>query len=72
MLIVAFVKKPLVLHVAIGILALTLIAAFVYPAVETGPTSGMAPRPQMLLACGLAAVGAFGAWLASRSKSAAH
>ena len=66
LLVVMFVKKPLVLKFAIGTLVLCAVAAIVYPGIETGPMDGMAPRPQMLLALGLGAVGAVGAWLASR------
>jgi len=67
MLVIMFVKKPWVLKVAIGTLVLCAIAAVVYPGIETGPTDGMAPRPQMLLALGLAVVGSAGAWLAARN-----
>ncbi len=66
LLVVMFVKKPLVLKLAIGTLVLCAVAAIVYPGIETGPMDGMAPRPQMLVALGLGAVGAVGAWLASR------
>ena len=70
LLVVTFVKKPLVIKVAIGTLVLCAVAAIAYPGIETGPMDGMAPRPQMLLALGLAVVGAAGSWLASRNKEA--
>ena len=69
LLIIMFVKKPLVLKVAIGTMVLCGVAAIVYPGIETGPMDAMAPRPQMLVALGLAVVGADGAWLASREQT---
>ena len=69
LLVLMFVKKPLVIKAAIGTLVLCAIAAVAYPGIETGPMDGMAPRPQMLLALGLAAVGAVGAWLATREAA---
>jgi hypothetical protein len=71
LLVMTFAKKNLVLYAAGAAVGLALISAVIYPHVPTGPTDGLAPRPQALLAAGLAAVGALGAWLASRKPAGA-
>jgi hypothetical protein len=45
---------------------LTLLAIVVYPSIPTGPTDGMGPRPMMIVALVLAAIGAAGSMLAKR------
>ena len=69
LLVLTFAKKNLVLYAAGAAVGLALISAVLYPHIPTGPTDGLAPRPQALLAAGLAAVGSLGAWLASRKSA---
>ena len=65
-LVVTFVRKDKILVVAAGALALALMAIVLYPSFDAGPSAGMAPRPQAILAGVLLLVGAGGAMLATR------
>ncbi|MBX3155069.1 MAG: hypothetical protein KF773_03640 [Deltaproteobacteria bacterium] len=71
LLVVMFAKKNLVVPLIGAAVGLAVVSALIYPYVKTGPLDGMAPRPQALLAAGLAAVGGLGAWLAARKPKSA-
>ena len=69
LLVVTFAKKDLVTQVAGAAVGLTLLSALIYPYVKTGPTDGMAPRTQAIVALVLAAIGAGGSFLAARKRA---
>lgn len=59
-------KAPMVAGAAAG---LALLSILIYPYVETGPTDGMAPRTQAIVAFVMAAIGAGGAFLAHKKSA---
>jgi hypothetical protein len=69
LMVVAFANKQLVGKIGPVAIAVTALSALVYPYVHTGPMSGMAPRPQGLVAAALALVGFGLAMLAARKKA---
>lgn len=68
LLVVTFVKRDKVMIVAGAALGLGVLAMVLYPSLDVGPTDGMAPRPQAMLAGGLALVGAVGAFMAKKAS----
>lgn len=70
LLVIAFIKKPLVTKAALIAVGLCLLAIIIYPHVEAGPTDGMAPRTQSIVAMVMAIIGAGGALLAQRRSQA--
>ncbi len=71
LLVVTFVKKDKIKLVAIAALGLAVLAIILYPSIETGPTDGLAPRPQAMLAGALLLLGAGGAFLAQKASNKA-
>jgi hypothetical protein len=69
LLVATFAKKHLVAGLGAAAVIVTAMSAAIYPHIETGPTQGMAPRSQAMLATVLALVGVVGAVLASRRKA---
>ena len=69
LLVVTFVKKPMVALFAVATVGVCAAAIVVYPGIDLGPTQGMAPRPQAMLAAALALVGAGGAFFAARRRA---
>jgi hypothetical protein len=69
LLVAAFAKRSAVPGLAGLVLSLSLVAALLYPHIETGPLDGMAPGPQAFVALVLAVIGAGGALLAARKKA---
>jgi hypothetical protein len=69
LLAVAFGRKSLVPKLAAAAVFLTVLSIAIFPYVETGPTDGMAPRTQAIVAAVLAGIGAVGAMLAARRQS---
>lgn len=67
LLIVTFVKKDKVVMVAAATLGLCVVAIILYPGMDVGPTDGMAPRTQAIVAMVMAALGAGGAVLAKNA-----
>lgn len=73
LIVLSFIKKPLVPKVAIGVVVLSVLAIIIYPKVPTGPTDGMAPRTQAIVAAVMCLIGCAGAFLAfKKSDEAAH
>jgi hypothetical protein len=68
LLVSTFKKKAPHMKIASATLGLTLLGILVYPSFPTGEGEGMAPRPMMILALVLAAIGALGTWLANRRR----
>jgi hypothetical protein len=68
LLVAAFAKKSWVGAFSVITIGCAAITAALYPHIETGPADGAAPRTLALIAIGLAAVGALGAWLAARRR----
>jgi hypothetical protein len=68
-LIAAFAKKSWIGALSVITLGCAAITAALYPHIETGPADGAAPRPMALVAIGLAALGALGAWMATRRRA---
>jgi hypothetical protein len=68
LLAVAFARKSLVPKLAAAAVLLTVLSIAIFPYIETGPTDGMAPRTQAIVAAVLAAIGAVGAMLAARQR----
>ena len=64
-----FVKREKAHLVAGAAVGLTLLSIIIYPYVETGPTDGMAPRTQAIVAFVMAAIGAGGAFLAHKKSA---
>jgi len=69
LLVATFAKKHLVGGLGAAAIAVTALSALVYPHVDTGPMSGLAPRSQALVATVLAIAGTVGAIMASRRKA---
>lgn len=69
LLAVAFARKSLVPKLAAAAVLLTVLSIAIFPYVETGPTDGMAPRTQAIVAAVLVAIGALGAMLAARQRA---
>ena len=70
LLIAAFAKKDWVKGLGGATVAAAAISAVIYPYVKTGPMDGAAPRTLAFIAIGLAVVGAGGALLAAKPKTA--
>jgi len=70
LLVAAFAKKSWVKGLAGVTVGCAAVSAVIYPHVQTGPIDGAAPRSLALVAIVLSLVGALGAWLAARPKSA--
>lgn len=68
--IAAFVKKDAVKTIAGVAVAFTAASALIYPYVKTGPMDGAAPRSLALVAIALVVLGAVGALLAAKPKTA--
>tara|TARA_R110002096_G_scaffold77896_10_gene183448 strand:- start:14610 stop:15041 length:432 start_codon:yes stop_codon:yes gene_type:complete len=68
LLLVTFVQRDKVLLVAGVTMACCILAILLYPGIDTGPTEGMAPRTQAVVALLLAGLGAAGALLAKRAS----
>jgi hypothetical protein len=69
LLVAAFAKKSWVGALSVMTIGCAAITAALYPYIPTGPADGAAPRTLALVAIGLAVVGAFGAWLATRRRA---
>lgn len=63
-----FVKREKSHIVAGAAAGLTLISYLIYPYIKTGPTDGMAPHTQAMVALVMAAIGAGGAFLAHKKS----
>ncbi len=73
LIVLTFTKKNLVPKVAIAVVVLSALAIIIYPKVPTGPTDGMAPRTQAIVAAVMALIGAGGAFLNfKKSDEAGH
>ncbi|HEX4451589.1 MAG TPA: hypothetical protein VH143_11995 [Kofleriaceae bacterium] len=70
LLIAAFAKKSWVGALSVLTIGCAAITAALYPHIETGAGDGAAPRPMALIAIGLAAVGALGAYMATKRDRA--
>lgn len=68
LLVVMFVKKDKIVHVAGAGLGLCILAVILYPGFEAGPNAGMAPRMQAIVAGALLLVGAAGAMMAKKGS----
>jgi|GEM_PF-2823738 len=68
LIVLSFTKKTLVPKVAIAVVVLSALAIVIYPKVPTGPTDGMAPRTQAIVAAIMALVGSAGAFLAFKKS----
>jgi len=70
LLLATFAKRDKVFLMAGATMAFCVLAILLYPSVDVGPTEGMAPRTQAIVALLMAAIGAGGAVLAkSASKT---
>ncbi len=68
LLVTTFVKKdkiPMLIGIAVGLCVIAIVAN---PSIEVGPADGMAPRTQAMVAAVMAALGAAGSFLVSKSK----
>jgi len=63
LIVLSFTKKHLVPKAAIAVVVLSVLAIIIYPKVPTGPTDGMAPRTQAIVAAVMAMIGVGGAYL---------